>query len=91
MRIEISKDAKSTRIDDGIRIQYSIYTILLLLIFISPFANLFRGYNDEIGYLYVIWTVTLVGAVIILFYMWFKTTTLSTIKLNEIKYVSVRK
>lgn len=91
MRLLINEGENFVRIDDGIKVQYSIYTILLLLIFTSQAYNMFFGYHDEFGFLHVIWAIALLGAVLIMYYMWFRTVRSSTIKLDEIKYVRVKK
>jgi hypothetical protein len=91
MRLEINEGANLIKIDDGIKVQYSIYTIMLLLIFTSQAYNMFFGYHDEFGFLHVIWAAALLGAILIMYYMWFRTVRRSTIKLDEINYVRIKK
>lgn len=91
MRLEIDEGDNFIRIDDGIKVQYSIGTILLLLIFSSYSFNLVYGYHDGFGFLDILWVVNIIGAFILLYYMWFRTVTRTIITLDEIKYARVKK
>jgi hypothetical protein len=91
MRLEINEGENFIRIDDGIKVQYSIYTVLLLFIFSSQAYNMISRFRIDFEFLHVIWAIALLGAVAILYYMWVMTVRRSTIKLDEIKYVRVKK
>ena len=90
MRLEINKDENFIKIDDGIRIQYNLYTVIMILSFTGQgfgIVNNFEGFTPLI----IIWFLALGGMVVLFFIMWYRTTTISEIHLDEIKQVKSRK
>lgn len=90
MRLEINEGENFIRIDDGIRIQYNLYTILMIMIFIGPLFVIVRNFEDFTP-LIIIWFLTLFGGIVFLFLMWYRTTTRREIRMDEIEQVKTRK
>jgi asparagine N-glycosylation enzyme membrane subunit Stt3 len=90
MKLFIDREKKSILLDDGIRVQYVLYTVLLFLIFVPHLFSLIRDF-EGFSLLNILWLITLVAALVLLFFMWFRMSQVNKIGLDEIKHVKSRK
>ena len=85
MNIKYNETDKSIEIDDSLKKQYFYLNLLMVLNLFNAFARLYDANGKLLGFTEIIWAITGIASIIILFYLNIKKSSLKNIKTKNIK------
>ncbi len=85
MNIKYNEIDKSIEIDDSLKKQYFYLNLLMVLNLFNAFARLYDANGKLLGFTEIIWAITGIASIIILFYLNIKKSSLKNIKTKNIK------
>jgi uncharacterized membrane protein YuzA (DUF378 family) len=85
MNIKYNETDKSIEIDDSLKKQYFYLNLIMVLNLFNAFARLYDANGKLLGFTEIIWAITGIASLIILFYLNIKKSSLKNIKTKNIK------